>query len=240
LAEYSQQINTSTSWQIQDIRGVCDVVTLDSALQNSYAEHVLSGKALPINYSTYITQYQTITSSDSTVNVSRSASRLKSVFIDFDGAHANTGPADLFHRSFNTFKSAMSDADYSGAIYDFSKELQWQLQIGSNIFPEYPCRSLAETFYQLKKSLGIHGSAFHSVAISGYQNLNDKFIIGVDTEKILEAGLTGLNTKRGDLMVLRGKSANSTSSSTWASSVFIILHADNIFAICDTGTQVFD
>jgi hypothetical protein len=67
------------------LRVVCDVVTLDSALQNSYAEHVLSGKALPINYSTYITQYQTITSSDFTVNVSRSASRLKSVFINFDG-----------------------------------------------------------------------------------------------------------------------------------------------------------
>ena len=65
--------NTSTSWQIQDIRVVCDVVTLDSALQSSYAEHVLSGKALPINYSTYITQYQTITSSDFTVHVSRSA-----------------------------------------------------------------------------------------------------------------------------------------------------------------------
>ena len=41
--------STSTSWKIKDIRLVCDVVTLDSALQNSYAEHVLSSKALPIN-----------------------------------------------------------------------------------------------------------------------------------------------------------------------------------------------
>jgi hypothetical protein len=32
--------NTSKVWQIQDIRVVCDLVTLDSALQNSYAEHV--------------------------------------------------------------------------------------------------------------------------------------------------------------------------------------------------------
>ena len=34
---------TSTSWQIEDVRIVGDVVTLDSALQNSYAEHVLDG-----------------------------------------------------------------------------------------------------------------------------------------------------------------------------------------------------
>ena len=31
---------TSTTWSIQDIRMTGDVVTLDSALQNSYAEHL--------------------------------------------------------------------------------------------------------------------------------------------------------------------------------------------------------
>ena len=79
--------NTSKVWQIQDIRVVCDLVTLDSALQNSYAEHVLSGKPLPINYGSYITQFQTITSSDFAVSVTRAVSRLKSVFINFGGAH---------------------------------------------------------------------------------------------------------------------------------------------------------
>jgi hypothetical protein len=60
--EITNLLDTSIQWQIQDIRIVCDVVTLDSALQNSYAEHVLSGKTLPINYSTYISQFQTLTS----------------------------------------------------------------------------------------------------------------------------------------------------------------------------------
>ena len=36
--------DTSTTWSIQDIRMTGDVVTFGSALQNSYAEHVLSGK----------------------------------------------------------------------------------------------------------------------------------------------------------------------------------------------------
>ena len=33
--------NTSTNWQIQDVRMVAYVIALDSGLQNSYAEHVL-------------------------------------------------------------------------------------------------------------------------------------------------------------------------------------------------------
>ena len=52
--------DTSVSWQIEDVRCVGDVVTLDSALQNSYVEHVLSGKSRPINYNTHTTMQQTV------------------------------------------------------------------------------------------------------------------------------------------------------------------------------------
>ena len=47
-------VDTGSSWSMSDVRLVGDVVSLDSALQNSYAEHVLSGRSLPINYGTYI------------------------------------------------------------------------------------------------------------------------------------------------------------------------------------------
>jgi hypothetical protein len=99
---------------------------------------------------------------------------------------------------------------------------------------------MAETFYQLKKALGIHGSAFHSVAITDEQYRNDHFIIGVDTEKILEAGFTGLNTKAGDLMVVRGKGANANLTTNWATQIYIVLHTDQILEIRDSGCQVFD
>ena len=107
------------------------------------------------------------------------------------------------------------------------------------MFPEYPCTSMAQTFYQLKKALGIHGSAFHSLAITNKQYMNEHFVIGVDTEKILEAGFTGLNTRAGDLMIVRGKGANATLG-TWATNMYIILHTDQILEIRDTGSQVFD
>jgi hypothetical protein len=242
--------NNSVSWQIEDVRVICDVVTLDSALQNSYAEHVLSGKALPINYSTFITQYQTLTSSDSAVNVTRAVSRLKSVFINFDNRHTAGGnDGSIVHSNVNTFVGPMAPipdgngvSSYFGGTYNYLTELQWQLQIGSKMYPEFPCGSLAETFYQLKKALGIVGSAFHSVAISAQQYMNDKFIIGIDTEKILEAGFTGLNTRAGDLMIVRIKPANGSVQDMplWATSMFIMLHTDQILEIRDTGCQVFD
>ena len=40
---------TSGSWEINAVRLVCDLCTLDSALQNSYSEYVLGGKGLNIN-----------------------------------------------------------------------------------------------------------------------------------------------------------------------------------------------
>ena len=135
----------------------------------------------------------------------------------------------------------MSDANYTVASnYSFQKELQWQIQLGSKNFPEFPVRSLAETMYQLKKALGIHGSAFHSLSFSPEQYRTDHFIIGIDTEKILEAGFTGINTRSGDLMIVRGKFSNSNDTTAWASSVYITMHSDNILEIRDTGCQVFD
>ena len=54
--------NTSQLWQIQNPNIKCDVCVLDSALNNEYAALLLSGKALPINISSYVMQMQTIRS----------------------------------------------------------------------------------------------------------------------------------------------------------------------------------
>ena len=127
--------------------------------------------------------------------------------------------------------------------YDFSKELQRHVQIGSNMFPEYPCSSVAQAFYELKKALGIASSSYHSISPTRLQYQNDHFIVGVDTEKVIEAGFTGLNTKQGDLMTIRCKPANSPPPNQVffnANKTYIMLHTDNILEIREAGTQVFD
>ena len=72
----------------------------------------------------------------------------------------------------------------------------------------------------------------------------DHFIAGIDTEKVIEAGFTGLNTKQGDLMTVRAKAANSPDTSInpffRATKIYIVLHTDNILEIRETGSQIFD
>ena len=228
--------NTSTSWQIEDVRLICDVVSLDSALQNSYAEHVLSGKALPINYNTYISILQSISPPVINVNVTRAVSRMKSIFVSFDYAHTGGGDtaAITVEKDFNSFVHPMQGA------YNPAREIEWQIQIGSKLFPEYPCRSVSQTFYELKKCLGIASTSFHNISPTFAQYINGHFIIGVDTEKIIEAGFTGLNTRAGDIMTIRAKGANASLPADFASRIYIMIHADQILEVRDTGAQVFD
>ena len=76
--------NTSLDWQIENPVVKCDICVLDNALNNEYAQLLLSGKALPINYSSYVTQLQTISGQSPSINITRALSRLKSVFVTLD------------------------------------------------------------------------------------------------------------------------------------------------------------
>ena len=72
---------------MQNVQVKVDMCTLDNSLDNSYAEHLLNGKALPINFNTYVSQMQSLLSSADAgqqkvrLNVTRALSRLKSVFV---------------------------------------------------------------------------------------------------------------------------------------------------------------
>jgi hypothetical protein len=95
---------------------------------------------------------------------------------------------------------------YSPYIYDQNYEMEFQLQVGSKLFPEYPMRTLQEWFYQLKKCMGTERSNFHSLDITPYEFRNHKFIAAFDTEKALGASFAGINIKHGTLMTPKMKS----------------------------------
>ena len=116
------------------------------------------------------------------------------------------------------------------------------MQIGSKLFPEYPIRSVSEAFSQLKKSVGILGSNFHSLSISPTQYRNDHFVIGIDTEKAPGASYTGINTRAGDLLSVRVKSQNAAvlTQLEMPDQMFIVLHSDCMLEIQDSGVSVYD
>ena len=126
--------------------------------------------------------------------------------------------------------------------YDKDYELEFQMQIGSKLFPEYPIRSISESFSQLKKCLGILGSNFHSVSITPLQYRNNSFIIGIDTEKALGASYTGINTRSGDLLSVRVKAQDKSvlTADKMPDQMHVILHSDCVLEIADNGVSVFD
>ena len=200
----------------------------------------LSGKALPINISSYVMQMQSISGQTPSVNITRALSRLKSVFCTFD--HANVFAKEdtlkdrhiqLWKKNWNDFHHPMS---YSAGHYDSEFEMEIQLSIGSKLYPEYPVRSVAEAFYQLRKCMGTETSNFHSLDIKPFDYRTHKFIVAFDTEKNLGSAFTGINIKQGSLMTLKMRS--SATSAQMPDTVCIVLHFDSIISIKDSGIEV--
>ncbi len=228
--------NGSAEWSINNVQVKVDVCTLDNALDNSYAQHLLSGKSLPISYNTFVSQMQTITGQDAPlINVSRALTRLKSVFVTLhkDGT-------DAYNRQFwNNFFSPMQPDNGTTLTPEANGEFEYQLQIGSKLSPEYPIRSHNEAYYQLCKTLGVQSSAVHNFDVSAREYRSTKFVLGTDCEKVLDAGFTGINTSAGDLMSVKLKYADKTATRL-ADRIHIVLHSDQILEIRDSGCQVFD
>jgi len=230
--------NTSDYWHLQNCMVKVDVCTLDNALDNSYVNHLLSGKSLNMVYNTFISSIQTLVSADSQVNMSRSLSKMKSVFMTLVKNDMLAGDGTEHFRLFNCFASPMAaNTVHAELTHDQSLEVQkLQLQIGSKIIPEYPIRSHAEAFYSLRKALGVQANSLHSIDIDGHQYRTGRFIVGFDTEKLLGLSFTGTNT-RNSLMTMHLKLNAAVPA---MNRMHITLLAEQIVEISDTGVQVYD
>ena len=131
---------------------------------------------------------------------------------------------------------------YAGGEYNrFAKagEFEFQLQLGSKLYPEYPIRSHAEAYYQLRKTLGVQANSLHSFDIDSHEYRDNKFVLGTDMEKVLSAGFTGQNTRAGDILSVKFEHRD-TNTANYATTMQIIMHADCIMEIRDGGITVFD
>ena len=178
--------NTSLLWKIENCMVKVDLCTLDNALENSYVSHFMGGKTINIVYNTFISTLQTVVAADTQINVSRSLSKMKSVFVTLDKAFT-TERKNHYNKSWNNFWSPNSGVGLTTTLNTTGGERfsHFQLQIGSKLFPEYPIKTHAEAFYSLRKALGIQANNLHSIDIDGNEYRNNKFIVGIDTEKLL-------------------------------------------------------
>jgi hypothetical protein len=104
--------STSGSWKLESCQLKCDICTLDNALDNNYVAHLLSGKTLHIVYNAFISNIQTVLSEDTQINVSRSLTKLRSVFFSLD--RDLTGErARWYAKGWNSFYSPMAEGSHT-------------------------------------------------------------------------------------------------------------------------------
>ena len=107
-----------------------------------------------------------------------------------------------------------------------------------NIHPDFPIKSSAEFCYRLKCALGVQDNSFDDIDINQYNYMRNRFVIGLNLEKIINSSFTGVSTKAGDLLSLRMKGIGLNNSGI--THCFITLHYDVMLTIRDIGCEVLD
>ena len=235
--------NTSKQFELNNAFIQCDVCTLDNNLNNEYVKHLLEGKGLPITYTTYITQMQSVENkNDISVPVIRSVSKLVASFITFYRTDDPSFGYEYANKRFCRFYHPHQSHDsLVEGIYDVNKDLEFQIQLGSKLFPEYPCNSLSQCFYHLRKALNLPVFHQHSISIDFKQYRDRQFIFGFSFEKVPDSSYTGINTRAGQQMLIKIKPAGtSIPTNDMPDEMYITMLSEQILEIKDLGIKVFD
>ena len=89
----------------------------------------------------------------------------------------------------------------------------------------------------LRKSSGLQANSLHSIDIDGDSYRNNKFIVGIDTEKLLGLIFTGVNTRNNLMTVFLKTDSHATNM---ADKMHVILLAEQILEVGDVGCLVYD
>ena len=236
--------NTSTQFEINNVFCACDVSTLSNELNNEYVKHLLEGKGLPITYTTYITQSQSIANASDHISVPviRSVSKLVASFITFYKKGSPSLGYEYADKEFCRFYHPhQTHNEQEQGIYDVNKDLEFQIQLGSQLFPEYPCNSITQCFYHLRKALNLPMFHQHSLAVDFIQYRDRQFIFGFNFERVVDSSYTGINTRAGQQMLIRIKPAGaSIPTGDMPDQMYITLLSEQILEIKDLGLKVYD
>jgi hypothetical protein len=123
--------------------------------------------------------------------------------------------------------------------YDPAQELEFQIQLGGKLYPEYPCRSVNECFSILKETLNLPERYQHSLSIKFDEYIRNKFIFGMDFEKVPDVDWTGINTKAGQILIVKVKGGSGITGNI-ATSMFSTLVTQVVLEIRDVGCTLYD
>ena len=251
LANASEALHpnsASQTFQLEQMQMRASTITLDSALNNSFSELLLQGRALQFHYKTIHLQQQALPANNTEVQVSmvRALSRLAGLFISFTGPPTHTDefgnqvetPANQrhLHKSFLNPTAFINGAPIGSADEAL---LQWVVSIGPKNWPEgSPSSNLAETFSLLRQATGIYDESLRTTSITEQGYRLNQFVVGVPLQTIVGQPFSSVNTRSGDLLSIRFTGLSD--GPRQCGRIFVYMVAEQIMELRESGVQVMD
>ena len=111
-----------------------------------------------------------------------------------------------------------------------------QLQIGSKLTPETECSSVGEFFDNLQQAIDTYDQSLRTVAITPAMYYGSSFIAGFNLCRVPGGFASGINTRTGDLLVIRCKGLQET----MLNKVYVHILYEGIMEIRETGCSFYD
>ena len=203
------------------------MLTLDNALQNSYASHILQGKQLPFMMHGLYSIRATIPPGSTlySLPIARGFTRLSTCYFSFWDSNS---------KYVNTFRSTVKIDGNTDNDTD-TDQCSWNITVGAQRYPEFDCSSLQESWYRLSLAQLMH-TGKDSFSISPYQYRTNKFIGAMNFEKALgQAGHSGVNTRSGSQLTLNFRGLPSA-----INTIHVVLHYECAVNVSAAGIEVLD
>jgi hypothetical protein len=222
-------IGAGNSYYITQPRLIADVITLDNALQNSYASHILQGKQLPFMMHGLYSLRATIPAGSTVYSlpIARGFTRLSTCYFTFfdstGGSWATYMTAPVTQAVDNIVNTTEND------------QFSWNITVGADRYPEFDCSSIQESWYRLSQAQLLHEGR-KTFSISPWQYRTRQFIGAMNFEKALgQSGHTGVNTRSGSQLTLnfRGLPAR-------INAIQVVLHYEVAVNVSAAGIEVLD
>jgi hypothetical protein len=211
------------NWEITRPRLLASVCTLETSLMNSYAQHLLSGKSLPLTMTGMYSVKTSVPAGASLFSfpIARGFTRLSAIYVTF---HDGAG------KFVNRFYSPLEGQ----ANITVNDDLEWGISIGSEKYPVFNIDSHQESFYRLRMTQLIHAGS-DSVSISPVAYRSNKFIGAMSLEKAPGASShSGVNTRSGSQLTINFRNLGNTTTA------HCILVFDQVCNISAAGVECLD
>jgi len=222
----------STNYALTNLRIECDMVSIDSNLQEQYSRNMLEGGALTLHTKLWnATQvYLPENTGSFDVSVSKSLSRVATCFQTFSEelTAAQQATGTMYVNNFRMYPSA-------------AETCESHMTVGSKRFPEYENKSISAHFWKLTSALGVAKSLPHSLSTDVESYARNSFCVGTDLEACPLVMSSGINTTGGQELAFHARGfvgADPTTAVDVLRRCWMLIHYEAIVEIRATGCHL--